>query len=68
MKLNSLNKNFALASVSLLALSTLAGFSGLATVNAKTTNVADQSLKWRSGYLCSISSWESKILRKITDL
>ncbi len=42
MKLNSLNKNFALASVSLLALSTLAGFSGLATVNAKTTNVADQ--------------------------
>ncbi|MDP1165484.1 hypothetical protein Q6281_28715, partial [Klebsiella pneumoniae] len=42
MKLNSLNKNFALASVSLLALSTLAGFSGLATVNAKTTNVSDQ--------------------------
>ncbi len=31
-----------MASVSLLALSTLAGFSGLATVNAKTTNVADQ--------------------------
>ncbi|WP_259752296.1 SpaH/EbpB family LPXTG-anchored major pilin [Lactococcus lactis] len=42
MKLNSLNKKFALASVSLLALTTLAGFGGLANVNAKTTKVADQ--------------------------
>lgn len=42
MKLNSLNKKFAPASVSLLDLTTLAGFAGLANVNAKTTKVADQ--------------------------
>ncbi|MED9788105.1 MAG: flagellar hook-length control protein FliK, partial [Latilactobacillus curvatus] len=42
MKLNSLNKKFALASVSLLTISTLAGFGGLVNVNAKTTVVTDQ--------------------------
>ena len=42
MKLNSLNKKIALASINLLALSTLAGFSGLLNVNAKTTSVTDQ--------------------------
>ncbi|MDT2896000.1 flagellar hook-length control protein FliK, partial [Lactococcus lactis] len=42
MKLNSLNKKCALASVSLLTLSALAGFGGLVNVNAKTTAVKDQ--------------------------
>lgn len=42
MKLNSLNKKFALASVSLLTFSALAGFGGLVNVNAKTTAVSDQ--------------------------
>ena len=42
MKLNSLNKKIALASINLVALSTLAGFSGLLNVNAKTTSITDQ--------------------------
>ncbi|KZK06642.1 Flagellar hook-length control protein FliK [Lactococcus cremoris] len=42
MKLNSLNKKFALASVSLLTFSALAGFGGLVNVNAKTSATTDQ--------------------------
>ena len=65
MKLNSLNKKIALASINLLALSTLAGFSGLLNVNAKTTSVTDQV---SNGEVAIYAQSAAGNQRKITDL